>query len=56
MNHDESLMIARSEAKKMAVAESKSIAIVVEGDEYRLYEANYAYNNFMHVKEVISYL
>lgn len=56
MNHDESLIIARSEAKKLAVQNSQSMAIVIEDDQYKLYEAFYAYSNHMNVKETVSYL
>lgn len=48
--------MARSEAKRLAIATSNPIAIVIEDGEYRLYEAFFAYNNQMNVKEVVSHL
>lgn len=56
VNQDESLIIARSEAKKLAVQSSQSIAIVIEDDQYKLYEAFFAYGNHMNIKETVSYL
>ncbi len=56
VNKDESLKTARDEAKILAVKESYPIAIVLEGNEHMFYNAFYAYENHLNVKEVISHL
>lgn len=56
VNYDESLKTARDEAKKMAVENGYPVAIVIEGNEYYFYNAFYAYNNYLNVKEVVSHL
>jgi hypothetical protein len=56
VNNDESLSIARDEARKLAVEKYYPVAIVVEGGEYFFYNAFTAYQNQLNVKEVISHL
>jgi hypothetical protein len=56
VNKDESLQAARDEAKVMAVKDSIPVAIVEEGEDYVFYNAFIAYQNHLHVIEVISHL
>lgn len=56
VNKDESLQAARDEAKKLAVSQQQPTAIVVEGEDYYFYNAFYAYENHLNVKEVVSHL
>jgi hypothetical protein len=56
VNKDESLSIAREEARKYAVEKQYPVAIVEEGGEYIFYNAFYAFENHLNVKEVVSYL
>lgn len=46
---------ARTSAKAEAKTRMKPIAIVLEEDQYNLYEAFFAYQNNMPVKEVVSH-
>jgi hypothetical protein len=56
INRDEALSIALKNARDKAIAEQRPIAIVEEGGEYVLYDAFYAYENHMPVKQTVSYL
>lgn len=56
VNKDEALSDALAEAKKKAVEEQRSIAVVIEDDQYQLYDAFYAYEAGMIVKQTVSYL
>lgn len=56
VNYDESLSVARAEARKLAIQNSYPVAIVVDNGEYVFYNAFYAYENHLNVKEVISCL
>ena len=56
VNRDESLKMAIDEAKKIAVENSYPVAIVEEGEEYHFYNAFFAFENHLNVKQVVSNL
>lgn len=50
----EALSLIRSEAKKYAISNEKTVAIYKEGFEYRYCEAEYAIANGYHISEMVS--
>ncbi len=56
VNKDESLQIARDEAKRFAIENSYPVAIVEENGELIFYNAFYAFENGLIIKEVVSQL
>jgi hypothetical protein len=56
VNKDEALSEALAMARNKALEEQRSVAIVIEDDQYKLYDAFYAYGNNMIVKQTVSYL
>jgi hypothetical protein len=56
MPEAEAMEIARTEARSKAISSGAPIAIVKEEDQFYLYNAFWAFENSLPVKEVISHL
>jgi hypothetical protein len=52
---DEALIIAKQEASKRAKDQGTPVAVVLENNQYVFYDAFYAYQNKLIVKDVMSH-
>jgi hypothetical protein len=52
----EALSNARTKARQMAVRDGRPVALVLDENEYKLFDAFFAFENHYDVKEVVSHL